>query len=235
MVILALDTTTRQGSAAVVDGPAVLASRVLAPGAPVATRLPGELAQVLADADVPLGGLAGLAVAVGPGSFTGLRIGIATMQGLAVARGLPLVGVSGLEALARQAAGEGTRRVAAWVDAWRGEVYAAVYANGLETTAPTVDRPEDLLPGLPATAADPLVFIGDGAAAYGEAIVRANPAFHIAADPTPPLAVCIAEIARAALTDGGPYPPAAIRPLYVRRPDAELARSAARGHEVVRR
>ena len=75
----------------------------------------------------------------GPGSFTGLRIGIATMQGLAFAAGKPLIGVSGLDALARMADREAAgRRIATWVDAWRGEVFAALYdARASRSHAPS--------------------------------------------------------------------------------------------------
>src|SRR5688572_25275652 len=99
MLVLALDTTTRQGSVALTRDGVVLATY---PGDAAVThgvRLPGDLvrlldAQTLRIADVDL-----FAVAAGPGSFTGLRIGIATMQGLALANSKPLVGISALDAI----------------------------------------------------------------------------------------------------------------------------------------
>ncbi|MEZ5288781.1 MAG: tRNA (adenosine(37)-N6)-threonylcarbamoyltransferase complex dimerization subunit type 1 TsaB [Vicinamibacterales bacterium] len=100
MLILALDTTTRAGSAALLDDDRVL---VVHPGARDAThgeRLPGELARVLDDARVPLASVGLLAVAAGPGGFTGIRIGLAAMQGLSMAIDRPVVGVSALDAMA---------------------------------------------------------------------------------------------------------------------------------------
>src|SRR5579864_442606 len=129
MRVLALDTTTRAGSAALVveeepDGEARVADE--RPGDPSrshAERLPSELS-VLLDAhglswrDIDL-----FAVASGPGSFTGLRVGIATLQGLALVARRPIVGVPALVAMAHLAG----RRIGAWMDAHRREVFAALY------------------------------------------------------------------------------------------------------------
>ncbi len=89
-------------------------------------RLPGDLMQACAAAGVQISDVELFAVAAGPGSFTGLRIGIATMQGLAMARGQKIVPVSTLEAIA-VAAPEGAVRIAAWMDAQRGEVFAQLF------------------------------------------------------------------------------------------------------------
>ena len=100
MLILSLDTTTRGGSVAVLLDDRVLA---LVEGDGTRThgeRLPGELERALAEAGQPLSAIDLLAVASGPGAFTGLRIGMAAMQGLALVTGRPVVGVSGLDALA---------------------------------------------------------------------------------------------------------------------------------------
>src|SRR3954464_12646327 len=142
MLILALDTTTRTGSSALVRDGVVLCEAASDPEQSAAQHLPGDLIALLDAAHVGLDAIDVFAVAIGPGSFTGLRVGIATMQGLAFAVGKPLIGVSALAALAAIA---GSGRVAAWIDAWRGEVYAALYHDGREIELPTVEQPAVIL------------------------------------------------------------------------------------------
>jgi tRNA threonylcarbamoyladenosine biosynthesis protein TsaB len=255
MVVLALDTTSRQGSSAVaIDGRVVLEQAGDA-SLPQAARVPGELQALLARAQLALRDVDAFAVAVGPGSFTGLRVGIATMQGLAFDAGKPLIGVSALDALAtiagdrgEPAPGAGHLRsssfgahggphllTATWIDAWRGEVYAALYDGVAAVEEVAVERPQDILDRLSGEntgrlttdATGELLFIGDGVASHMAAIrdaLGSRAAF--AAELTPALAGAIAGRAAAALAAG--HRPAAddIRPLYVRRPDAEIARDA---------
>lgn len=220
MLVLALDTTTAAASCALArDGRVLLEQVNDAPGAH-AERLPGDLMALLDRAGVALSAIDAFAVATGPGSFTGLRIGIATMQGLAFAEGKPLVGVSGFAALAHLA---GPSRVAAWVDAWRGDVFAALYEDGREVQPPVVARPEVLIESLRGR---PTLFVGDGAHAHRGTIRQMMGDEGRIADPAaPPLAGTIAVLAGATpMTDA--HAPHAIRPLYVRRTDAELAREA---------
>ena len=217
MVILALDTSTRPGSCAVLRGEAVLAEVPGAPGQSHGERLPSDLMTALDRAGLSLSGVDVFAVATGPGSFTGLRVGIATMQGLALAAARPLVGVSVLDALARVAvaAGGAPRRVATWVEAWRGEVYAALY-DGVTVIEPaTVERPHEILARLSRT---PTRFIGDGAAAHREAIQAAlGDAAVWPEDLQPALAGIIGRMALVCVEAGHRPGPADIQPLYVRR------------------
>ena len=223
MLVLALDTTTRQGSCALLRGEDVLAEQVSDTAQPPASRLPGELMTLVDAAGLTLADIGLYAVATGPGSFTGLRVGIATMQGLAFAAGKPLVGVSGLDALAAIARTSvpSPDLIATWVDAWRGEVYAGVYAAGVAIDEPVVAPPARLLERLRGRT---VTFIGDGAAAYREQILDAAGMDARLADLlTPPLAGTLARLAAAAGERPAPH---AIRPLYVRRPDPELTRDA---------
>ena len=227
MLVLALDTTTSSGSCALArDGRVVCEQVNDAPNAH-AERLPGDLMSLLDGANLRLADIDIFAVATGPGSFTGLRIGIATMQGLAFAEGKPLIGVSGFDVLVRVA---GTpERVATWVDAWRGEVFAALYENGREVDAPVVNRPQTLLESLREANREgsrSTLFIGDGARAHAGMIREMlGETARIAEPPAPPLAGVIAIIA-GELSISGEHAPHSIRPLYVRRTDAELARDA---------
>jgi tRNA threonylcarbamoyladenosine biosynthesis protein TsaB len=186
-----------------------------------ASRLPRDLMTLLDAAAVALADVDVFAVATGPGSFTGLRIGIATMQGLAFAGDKPLIGISSFDALAHQTDGA---RTATWIDAWRGEVYAALYEQGRMTRGPVVTHPIDELDALRGV---PTRFIGDGAAIHREAIERAMGEQATIASPVAPLlAGTIARLAGEAARRGECPPPHAIRPLYVRRSDAELVRDA---------
>ncbi|MGH9254607.1 MAG: tRNA (adenosine(37)-N6)-threonylcarbamoyltransferase complex dimerization subunit type 1 TsaB [Vicinamibacterales bacterium] len=236
MLILALATTTSAGSCALMRDGRLVREHASDTSRPQAARLPGELAALLERETVALGEIDAFAVGIGPGSFTGLRVGIATMQGLALALNRPLIGVSALDALARIAFGGSgvqtgpdpphvriaTTRVATWIDAWRGEVYAAVYEDDREVEPPTVDRPEHLLRTL---AGRPTLFAGDGAAAH-QAVIRTalGPDASFTEPVMPLLAGAMAALAMNELRAGRRPPPHAIRPLYVRRSDAELAR-----------
>ncbi len=239
MLVLSLDTTTPAGSCALTRGGVVLHEQASASATSHAVRLPGELMALLEGSGVALRDIEVYAVATGPGSFTGLRVGIATMQGLAFAAGKPLIGVSAFDALVRlagapsmadadRAAMPDTPYVATWVDAWRGEVYAALYAGGAEIVPPTVALPAMLLPHLRTLcpAAD-MLFIGDAARTYHEMILRElGDGVRFAEPPAPLLAGTIGLLAAESARAGDMPPPHAIRPLYVRRPDVELTRDA---------
>jgi tRNA threonylcarbamoyladenosine biosynthesis protein TsaB len=234
MLILALDTTTRAGSLALARDGRLLEVVEGDPGLTHAARLPGGILDLLARHHLTLGDIDLYGVAAGPGSFTGIRIGIATIQGLAFAHGRRVVGVSALDALAEAAGpapGDGGAPVrrAAWIDAARGEVYGRLYmpagAAWEAVTAPVVGRPsavleawsDELGPG-------PIEFVGDGATAYLEQIAEVLGGRARPADGVPPLAAAIANIAAREDKAGLAVAPDAIRPLYVRRPDVELAR-----------
>src|SRR5262245_1318821 len=235
MRVLALDSTTRAGSVALVEDDRIVEERRGDAGRSHAERLPMELV-ALADAHrVALADVDLYAVASGPGSFTGLRIGIATVQGLAFVHGRRIFGVAVLEALGHATAATlapGTL-IAVWMDAHRRDVFAAAYrvtaavpysAGRLEEVdGPCVDAPAAILRRwtgqLPAP---PALFVGDGAELFAREIELAEPDAHIA--PAPLVAGTIGRLAISRAAEA--VHPAAIRPLYVRRPDAEIARDA---------
>ena len=196
MLILALDTTTRAGSAAVTRDDEVLA---VVHGDATRThgeRLPGELDRALSEAGVARHALDLLVVASGPGAFTGLRIGLAAVQGLAMVLELPVIGVSALEAVAEtlwpSLAGERhASRVVVWMDAQRGEVFdgrfVAASAGGdlawKEDGDPNVGPPAAALARLPETWRHDTLFAGDGADRYREDIGTWSAAAHSRAMP----------------------------------------------------
>ena len=225
MLILALDTTSRAGSVAVIRDARVLVQFAGAAAMTHGARLPSELVVACERAGVAVADLDLLAVAAGPGSFTGLRIGIATVQGLAMARGIRVVPVSTLEAIAASAP-SATPRIAAWMDALRGEVYAQVFdRSGDGVVRPIVDPVAGPPPAVLATHAAVLggaSFHGDGAVRYTDVIRQVMGATAAIPGDLPPLATAIGRIAaghpeRAVL-------PHAVVPVYVRRPDVEITR-----------
>lgn len=224
MLVLALDTTSRAGSVAVVHDDVVRAEIVGDPAITHGQRLPLELTRALDEAGVTIDAVDLFAVVAGPGSFTGLRVGIATIQGLAMAGQKKVVAVSALEVLAR-ATIDGVHPAGAWMDAQRGEVFAALYApDGRDVLIEPVSASPDIVLDTWSAQAEisAVAFAGDGADRYREIIMkRAGRGAPIGG--APPLAglagrIAIAEPSRAI------YPHAVV-PVYVRKSDAELARA----------
>lgn len=243
VVILALDTTTKTGSCALWRDGAIVDERPGRSDRTHAERLPGELADLLGAHGLHPADVDRYAVASGPGSFTGLRVGIATIQALALVHDRLVVPVSALEALAqcgarllgdRPADSGEAALVGAWMEAYRGEVFGALYrvrdavmrADSLATIEEVVP-PEVTAPAI--LAADwatkidraPRVIIGDGVAPSDAALRAQWPDARL--EEAVPLAGVIARIAAA--SPDRAVRPHAIVPLYVRRPDAELARA----------
>ena len=207
MLILALDTCLSSCSVAVLDGARVIASarEVMARGHQ--ERLAPMAQAVMAEAGLSFDRLDRIAVTVGPGSFTGLRVGIAFAKGLALALNLPTVGIGTLEALAAE--GEGL--VFAAIDARRGQLYLQAFDDGRALMAP------DALPAETAAAriaelsnGRSFTLVGSGAPLLAEL----SPAMRIVAAEGCD-AVNVARLAAARA-------PAPLKPLYLRAPDAKL-------------
>ncbi len=234
MVIAGLETVTRQGSMALlVDGDVRAATGDAA--RTHGERLPLEFTSFLAStgrtpADVDL-----FAVVCGPGSFTGLRIGIAAVQGLAFATHRRTVGVPTLEALAfawRQAHPNDDRLVVACLDGQRGDVFFAAWhfeagrlepATATPAILPSVGRPEEAAAQVAAIAVRAAVIVGDGARRYEAAFAHVRSAVVVDA----PISLAEAAVRLAALHPNRATTPHALAPIYIRRPDAVLARERA--------
>lgn len=234
MTLLALETVTRAGSLALaIDGRVV--ARAGDPSRTHGARLPGELIAFLAEHGLTIGDLDLTAVVIGPGSFTGLRVGLASMQGLAIGRQLRVVGIPTLEAVAASwtFATGALGRVIACIDGQRGEVFLAGFDvppagfHGARVIVrPMVGTPDEAAQAVrEATSRAPLVVVGDAAAKYASAFARWLPDARLVDVPMP-MAEAAAKLAIDRVHAAGP--PHALRPIYLRRPDAEIARERAR-------
>ena len=211
MRVLAMDTTTERGSVALVSGGEVLGEVRLRSGMGHSTRLMPAIAFLLDGLGLKAPDIEGFAVTAGPGSFTGLRVGLSCVQGLALAGGRPCLGLSTLDVLAARIAGAAPTLVAA-MDAYRGEVYAGVYdAEARRRGDPVTAVPSQAFAGLPSGTA----FIGDGAAKYREEI-RAAVADARFPSRSAFLAGTLGLLAEPALLAGSGVAPAQLRPLYLR-------------------
>jgi tRNA threonylcarbamoyladenosine biosynthesis protein TsaB len=233
VVILALDTSTARGSVAVRRDGTTIVARAGDGSRPHATRLPGDLLDALADGGATLDDVSIVAVCLGPGAFTGLRVGLATVQGLAFARHLPVVGISALDAIA-SAAAKDAEDVAVWLDGARKEVFAARYRRdpsvlfGVEALGdPIAAQPDAVLTEWSAQGwRSPAVWVGEGATLYRDVLRRHSPEATVKAVDTL-RAELVAALGERAFKAGRAVAPHALRPVYVRRPDAELARDRA--------
>ena len=223
-LILAVETATSAVSVALLRGEVLLDEWTSEDArAPSERLLPGVDA-LLARARVPLGAIDAFAVSVGPGSFTGLRVGIATVKGLAFASGRPVAAVPTLAALALAGA-DGRAPVAALLDARRGEVYAAVYgADGTALAPETVVKPAALA-GL--LAAGTRIVVGEGAepAAAELAALRGADVLVVPRPAGLARAHAVGVLGARLLARGEGLDPACLAPRYVRRAEAEARRT----------
>lgn len=230
MLVLALDSSTRSGSLALARDGRVLASQVGDSAVRQAVRLPGDLVGLLASQGHTLADVDLFAAAAGPGGFTGLRVGLATVQGLAMAldRRVFVASTLDLLALAGRDAAPHARWIGAWMHGMRGEVFTALYrpaptGTGVVSVVPAfVGTPDEAADTWVAAAPDDTIAVlGDAwPDAAGALVARFGDA--LAPIVAPPLAEVLAVEADRRVADA--VVPAAVRPAYVRRPDAVLTR-----------
>lgn len=225
-VILAIDTSSRSGSIALVEEGRLVAERNVADAGPHAGWLLGNISGLCSEANLSLDKIDLFAAAVGPGSFTGLRIGLTTIKGLAWALGKPVAPVCTLRALAMNA-DVGSALICPILDARKSEVYTALYSfteGRIKTLMePLSIRPEELLRSLqeicPAPAS--IHFLGNGLGPYGELLREGREGAVFTAEPL--WNVRAANIAALAALRGAPTTAALeLTPLYLRKSEAEL-------------
>jgi tRNA threonylcarbamoyladenosine biosynthesis protein TsaB len=207
VIVLGLDTCLASCSVAVLDGARVLASarEVMARGHQ--ERLAPMAQAAMAEAGLSFDRLERIAVTVGPGSFTGLRVGIAFAKGLTSALGIPGVGIGTLEALAAEASG----LVFAAIDARREQVYVQAFEDGPPLTPPDAVRLETAAARLAEIAMGrPLTLVGSGAQLLAPMVPGARVLSLEGAD------------ARQVARLGAGRSPGPLEPLYLRAPDAKL-------------
>jgi tRNA threonylcarbamoyladenosine biosynthesis protein TsaB len=229
MRLVALDTTARAGSVALAIDGSVIEARTGDASRTHGERLPRDILDLLSAHGLRAADIDVYAVAAGPGSFTGLRVGIASIQGLALANSRRVVAVSALDALAHIAARDrssSTSLTGALIDAQRGEIFGALYRGKAEAAAPLVASPQPAIAEWkPLLAGVGMLAIGDGAARYRDVLEAALGERVRFPEPLiPRLAPAIAEMAYELASAGATIAPHAIVPIYIRRPDAETAR-----------
>jgi tRNA threonylcarbamoyladenosine biosynthesis protein TsaB len=213
MLVLSVDATSGRQSVAVVDAGVVLGEVRLASRAAHSRRLMPAIDFLLAQLDVAPRRIEGYAVTVGPGSFTGLRVGLSTVQGMALAAGCPVVGLSALDVLAARAAGERPGApIVALVDSERGEMYAGFYDASGQPTSPAASL---ALPALLERLPDAPVLVGEGASVHADALRAARPA-ATHSHRSSFLAATAGLMAEPLLGRGLGIHPRELRPLYLR-------------------
>ena len=224
MKILTIDTSTTACSVAVSVNDELVSSCLGSRGRALSARILDMVAFVLKGAGLELEELDGFGVAVGPGSFTGLRVGLSTVMGLALATGKPVAGFSALAMLAMNLPWA-SHPVCPMFDARKKEVYTGLYeCRDIPGTlmADRVVAPEQFLESLDGT----VIFIGEGAVRYREQIVALLGERALFAPPgvNLPHASAGAILGAKAFARGAGVPPEQLTPVYIRPSEAELAR-----------
>jgi tRNA threonylcarbamoyladenosine biosynthesis protein TsaB len=228
--ILAIDTSTSMATVAIAVGERIAAESIFNTDRTLSARLIPEIERLLALAGVAVADINLFAASVGPGSFTGVRGGVATVQGLALAGGKPCVGFSSLTLLAMNFPLT-AHPVCSLLDARKSEVYAALF--DCSATIPAVQisdcvlPPERFLDLLSETTSAPVVFCGDGALRYRDLIAERMGRQALFA-PFPFNTTRASNgtlLALHTFRNGGVLEPSRLLPTYLRASDAEINRA----------
>jgi tRNA threonylcarbamoyladenosine biosynthesis protein TsaB len=222
--ILGLDTSTRSGSVALLEEKTIVAEMQATSSETHAKRLMSAVDMILAMAGASVYECDGFAVTTGPGSFTGLRIGISVVKGLAFATGKPVTGMSTLEVLAYQFRWF-PHPICPMLDARKGEVYTGLYTFSQDGTmtalaSDCVVSPRSWVGGLQ----DPCLFVGDGATVYRGLIkeVLGSQAQFAPPFASTPRASVVAYVGLEQIERGEVVAVEDLVPRYIRKSDAEI-------------
>jgi tRNA threonylcarbamoyladenosine biosynthesis protein TsaB len=226
MRLLAVDTTTGSGSTALVEDGMVRAEIGVDSFGTHSARLPASIDVLLKSLGWSLAEMDGFAVTPGPGSFTGIRIGLSTIQAFAFASGKPVAPVSSLRALAWKLRNDGVPLAAPMHDAKKGEIYAALYAfekNKMKAVVPEgAYAPERFLELLPK--GRKVLYIGGGFPILAAIMGRGEKGRAIQTWRTPFIAPEVGLLGAAIIAAGKGIEPDKLEPLYLRRSQAEEGR-----------
>ncbi len=224
MLTLALDTATARVAVAVGRDGRVLAELTVDGARRHAEELAPAIAEVVRESGIGLDRIRFVSVGIGPGLFTGLRVGVTTARTLGQVLGVPVVGIPSLDLVAHPWR-RTDRRIVALIDARRGEVFAArwtLVGDGLERHGDyTVEPPERIAAELRA-AGSPVRLVGDGALAYAEVFDAVPGLQRLGPEAAYPDVAALVEIATARFERGEHEPPERVQPMYLRRSDAEI-------------
>lgn len=225
MKILGVDTSTSCGGLGIVDDHGVVAESAFRREETFSTRLIPAIQALLAEAHLRLDTIDGIAISLGPGSFTGLRVGLSAIKGLALTAERAVVGIPTLDALAHTLPFT-PYLICPIVDARKGEVYTALYKNGkggeVEQLTPyQVLSPSALIEGIPPREA---IFLGDGVEVYGGLIKEhlGERALFAPQHLRFLRGTTVAELGRNRIMRGERDDIASLVPIYVRQSDAEI-------------
>lgn len=224
MLILGISTSTAQVGCAIGGHEGILGAIHSTRGRRHAETLTPAIEFLCRQTRVQLTDIGAVAVDLGPGMFTGLRVGIASGKALAHARRLPMIGVASLDLLAFPLR-HSNRRIVCAIDAGRGEIFHASYRHspgGVQRlTEPEVATPDDLASDLLATNEE-LLLVGDGALRYRDALDVGTRVELADPGTAYPQAASLVQLAHARALREDFVSPSELTPIYLRKPDAEI-------------
>ncbi|MBI4378663.1 MAG: tRNA (adenosine(37)-N6)-threonylcarbamoyltransferase complex dimerization subunit type 1 TsaB [Nitrospinae bacterium] len=232
MIVLGIDTSTYHGSIAIVENERLLSEFSIPFINSYSKRLISIIDDLLKKCEVNFKDIDGYAIAIGPGSFTGLRIGVSTCKGFSLATGRPVIPVGTLDAMVECISVKGdtltdslnSLQVCTLIDAKKGEVFASLYkkidGKIKKITEDMAINPERLCQEIN----EPTIFFGDGVKSYGDLIKKRlkGLAYFYSDIPKNSLAASIAFMGAKKLERGDVPDTASLKPKYIRRSEAEI-------------